>query len=87
MSWVWFSLFGALLSGGLVTWLAPAAITWYFKPPAAMGFSCEQPIQWALERLRLVQLVGLAVGALAGLFVRFAFRKTTHHTIEIAPHQ
>ncbi len=74
-SYVWFGLFGGLLCASLVTWIAPGVIAWYFKPPAQVEFTCEAPIRWALERLRLTQLIALPVGIAAGLIVRFAFMR------------
>ncbi len=75
MSYVWFALFGGFFAASIVSWVAPGAIAWYFKPPAQVEFSCEAPIRWALEKLRLTQFVGLGVGLLGGFFIRFAFRK------------
>ena len=75
MSYLWFALFGGFFCATLVTWLAPQVIAWYFKPPAQVEFSCEAPIRWALEKLRLAQFVGLGAGIALGLFIRFAFRK------------
>lgn len=63
-NWVlWGSLIGVLIT----SWLAPKMIIWYFTPPVDYGFNCSAPITWALMRLRYVQLVGLASGAVLGL--------------------
>ena len=68
--------FGALLGGLLATWIAPRAIAWYFDPPIQMGFTCKEPIEWALHRLQMAQLGGIVVGGLAALFLYFTLRKS-----------
>ena len=74
------SVLRAMIVGGalieiLVSWLAPKSIVWYFDPPVQMGFTCREPIEWALQRLQTVQLVGLGVGAVLGVIVLMVYRK------------
>lgn len=66
---------GALIGGLLSTWLAPKVISWYFMPPAQIGFSCADPITWALAKLQIAQAVGIAVGAVVGMMLFFVFTK------------
>jgi hypothetical protein len=66
---------GALLGAVLSTWLAPKIIAWYFTPPAQIGLTCVEPIQWALGKLQVAQAVGLILGAAAGIFAYFSLFK------------
>jgi hypothetical protein len=73
----WLAVVGALLGAVLSTWIAPKMIAWYFSPPANMGINCVDPIQWALGKLQIAQIVGVVLGALLGLvayFLRFRQR-------------
>lgn len=72
---LWACVVGALIGGLLSTWLAPKAISWYFNPPAQMGFNCSQPIDWALGKLQLAQFFGILIGAGAGIAVFFSFMR------------
>ncbi len=65
----WALVLGALLGGCLSSWLAPKVIAWYFDPPAGFGISCKAPIEWALQKLQIAQLVGTVGGALLALVV------------------
>ena len=77
----WILLFGALLGCLLATWLAPKVIAWYFNPPAEMGFNCVVPIQWALKRFQIAQLVGAGLGALIALLLYFAIGKRRREAV------
>jgi LPXTG-motif cell wall-anchored protein len=72
---LWALALGGAVGEILTAWLAPKYIVWYFDPPVEMGFSCREPIVWALGRFQTTQLVGLGVGALLGLVVLFWTRK------------
>ena len=62
------ALGGATLGAALTAWLAPGVITWYFNPPVETGgFSCTDPITWALKKLQWAQLLGFGVGGVLGL--------------------
>lgn len=64
------------LGGGLVsTWLAPKVISWYFMPPAQMGFNCAEPISWALAKLQVAQAFGIIAGAVTGAVLYFVLTK------------
>jgi hypothetical protein len=60
---------GCLLGGIATTWLAPKAIAWYFTPPIEMAINCKVPIEWALHKLQMAQLIGTVGGGIlfAGL--------------------
>ena len=72
---LWLTVVGALVGGLLSTWLAPKAIAWYFIPPAQIGFSCADPITWALAKLQIAQAVGIVAGAVFGMVLFFVFAK------------
>jgi hypothetical protein len=40
-----------------------------------MGFSCVEPIHWALRKLQIAQTAGLVVGAIAGLALALTILK------------
>jgi hypothetical protein len=85
---LYFALGGALIGIALTTWLAPGMITWYFSPPVETGFSCNDPINWALRRLQTAQLWGIGVGGVLGLIVYgFVHRKRNKQpeTLSSAP--
>lgn len=75
---MWCTVLGALIGGILSITLAPRAIAWYFNPPAQLGFSCNEPIKWALGKLQTAQLAGAIGGAVLGLLIYFATRRRTH---------
>ncbi|HYX32331.1 MAG TPA: hypothetical protein VE954_04405 [Oligoflexus sp.] len=66
---------GALCGGLISTWLAPKAISWYFMPPAQMGFNCAEPISWALAKLQVAQAFGIIAGAVAGAVLFYIYTK------------
>ena len=68
-------VFGGLLGGVLTSWIAPAVIAWYFKPPAQVEFSCVGPIEWALSRMRYAQLGGIGIGAILAIVAYGFYRK------------
>ena len=72
---LWLMAAFGLLGNVLATWLAPKFIAWYFNPPAQVGFSCVEPIQWALSRFRAAQFWGLGLGVLLGVVVYFLVRR------------
>jgi len=53
---------GCVVGGLATSWLAPKVIAWYFNPPIEMAINCKIPIEWALRKLQLAQLVGTIVG-------------------------
>ncbi len=79
---IWSLIVGGLSGELLVMWLVPKYITWYFDPPVEMGFSCTEPIRWALNRLVLAQFIGLGVGAIGGLLVLFLLRSRSAPTVQ-----
>lgn len=69
-------MIGALGGGGLSAWVSPKLISWYFNPPAEMGFNCMKPIVWALYRMQWALVVGIIIGAVVALFLYyFVFRR------------
>ncbi len=69
----WSVLLGAVLGQSLAMWLAPKYLVWYFVPPAPTGFDCTPPIAWALSRMQVALLVGIAAGAIGGVALSWAF--------------
>jgi len=67
-----------LLLGLILSWaIGPAAIRWWYAPPqAAGGFTCEGPVSWAVSRLMYMQLGMAACGAIFGLLIGIAFRRS-----------
>ena len=57
----------ALLGAVLASWVAPKAISWYFDPPVNIGVNCREATVWSMHKLQVAQLVGLILGAIAGL--------------------
>lgn len=72
---LWALLIGAVVGEVLMLWLAPKYIVWYFDPPVEMGFSCREPIDWALSRLQVAQIVGIVGGGLVGIVTLFFVRR------------
>jgi hypothetical protein len=67
---------GGFVGAGLASWFAPRMIAWWFEPPVPLGFSCKLPIEYALRRLQIAQLVGFGFGGLVGLlFYRLVVKK------------
>lgn len=60
---------GAVLRIILSIWLGPKAIAWYFEPPLEIGVNCRPAVEWSLNRLLWVQLLGLLGGAGLGAAV------------------
>jgi hypothetical protein len=72
---LWLTVVGALVGALLSTWVAPKMIAWYWTPPAQMGITCVEPINWALNKLQIAQAVGIGLGAVAGIAAFFAWFK------------
>jgi hypothetical protein len=64
---LWLITLGGLLGAGIATWLAPKSIAWYFAPPVEFGVNCKPAVEWALQKMRIAQGLGLLIGALFGL--------------------
>ncbi|MCB0309087.1 MAG: hypothetical protein KDD48_06930 [Bdellovibrionales bacterium] len=71
-----FSMIGLILGNLLTSWFGPRFLTWWFDPPAQMGFNCTDPIRWALHRLVTVQIIGSVIGLILGLVLSFVFYKS-----------
>jgi hypothetical protein len=79
---VFYLIFGAALGTLLSTWLGPKAIGWYFNPPVNIGINCHEAIRWAMNKLVLTQMIGVAAGAALGVIIFFGFgRKKTETKI------
>ena len=65
---------GAVLGTLLFTWLGPKMLGLWFQPPVNIGIDCHTAIQWAMNKLIVVQIVGLAVGIALGVVLAIAFR-------------
>ncbi len=66
---------GSVFGGITTSWLAPKAIAWYFKPPIDTPVSCAVPIEWALHKLQLAQLLGTLGGAILFLVLALTIFK------------
>ncbi len=68
-----FALVCALIFGILASWLGPKMISYWYAPPIPSGvasaFNCTDAVAWAMNRLVWTQVIGSAVGALAGVVV------------------
>lgn len=70
----WAIVLGSLCGGLVASWLSPKMIAWYFDPPAGFGVSCKAPIEWALQKLQIAQLVGTGIGGSFGVLFFFMIR-------------
>lgn len=67
---------GGLALGNLLsTYFGPDLLTWWFESPVNMAVNCTDPIQWAMHKLIILQLVGSGIGIVLGAFVFFVFFK------------
>lgn len=66
---------GLALGNLITTYFGPRLLTWWFESPVNMAVNCTDPIQWAMRKLIILQMVGTAVGIVAGGFVYFVFFK------------
>jgi len=70
-----FSGYGAVLTLILTTLFLPRLMVWYFEPPVNPGCSCAASIERALELFRIIQIIGLILGAGFGFLLAFRLRK------------
>ena len=70
-----FIFLGAIIGSALASWLAPKGIAWYFDPPVDIGVNCKSATEWAMNRLRTMQIVGLGVGAVFGLILAIVVKR------------
>lgn len=68
-------IWGVLVGGALTSWLAPSVIAWYFDPPVQMGVSCKEATEWAMSRLRVLQMIGAGCGGVAAVALVVLARK------------
>jgi hypothetical protein len=68
-------VFGGLIGGIIAAWIAPRMISWYFTPPVEFGINCKPPLEWALRKMQIAELLGITLGAALGLVVYFLIRK------------
>jgi hypothetical protein len=84
-----FALSFGILFSILATWLGPKAITYYFTPPEAAGVNpmlqCTSVLDYGMRRLVQIQLIGTAVGLLAGAILALASRTKRTSAAEALP--
>jgi hypothetical protein len=67
---------GIVLGVVLATWLGPKVLLWWFEPPADIGINYRPAIEWAMNRLVWIQIVGSAAGLILGLMLGLAIRRS-----------
>lgn len=70
-----FIVLGAIIGSAMASWLAPKGIAWYFDPPVDIGVNCKSATEWAMNKLRFLQIVGLGAGGVVGLIFAFMLRR------------
>jgi hypothetical protein len=59
----------------LASWFGPRILIWWFTPPADIGINYQPVVTWAMKYLIWMQIGGIALGLIAGLWIGFATRK------------
>ncbi len=62
---------GGLVGLAVMTWLGPKMIGVLLTPPVSFGVNCEPATQYSMQKLILAQIVGLVLGVLLTLFIRY----------------
>lgn len=78
----WYIVISALAFGGLVSWLAPQVIAWYFDPPVNIGLNCRAATEWSMKKLQTAQAVGLVSGGVFGLVFWLTLRAKQRRKVE-----
>lgn len=66
-----FALTGGLIGIAIMTLLAPRMIGMILTPPVSFGVNCEPAAAYSMSKLILFQIVGLLLGAVLTLFLRY----------------
>jgi hypothetical protein len=80
--WLWMTAVGALAGSISASLLGAKVIAYWFEPPVSVGVSCRAPIEWALSKLQLVQMLGVFAGAGVGLIFYLLFRPKRKAALE-----
>jgi hypothetical protein len=75
---LYFALGGSFLIHALTLWLGPKYLIWYFTPPVNSGLHCSPSVEWALNQIVKIQLIGAVAGLALGLVIKIVldFKKT-----------
>lgn len=65
------ALIGGLIGIAFMTWIGPKMIGLILTPPVSFGVNCEPAATYSMQKLIIAQLVGLVLGTLLTLFVRY----------------
>jgi tetrahydromethanopterin S-methyltransferase subunit C len=65
------ALIGGVVGIGIMTWLGPKMIGLVLTPPVSFGVNCEPAAAYSMQKLIIAQIVGLVVGALLTLLIRY----------------
>jgi len=75
-----YSMIGMVLGVVLATWLGPKVLLWWFEPPADIGINYRPAIEWAMNRLVWIQIVGIGLGLILGIMAGLAIRRSPKKT-------
>ena len=62
---------GGIVGIALMTWLGPKMIGLILTPPVSFGVNCEPAAAYSMQKLIIAQIVGLVIGSLLTLFIRY----------------
>lgn len=73
---VYWGIFGSLFGAVMVAWISPAFLAWYFAPPVENIVNCSPAVTWALDRFRMLMVVGAVVGGVVFMLLAAAVRRS-----------
>ena len=68
-----YAFIGGIVGLILTTWMAPEAIGKLFTPPAEFGAACQPVGAWLMQKLIVIQALGLLFGIFFTLWIKFKF--------------
>ena len=75
-----YALIGMIVGVVLSSWLGPKVLLWWFEPPADIGINYRPAIEWAMNRLVWIQIVGVSLGLILGIMAGLAIRRNPKTT-------
>ncbi len=64
---------GGLLGAVLMTYIGPSLIGMLLTPPVSFGINCEPATVYAMKKLILCQVIGLAIGVVITFWLKQKF--------------
>ena len=66
-----FAFIGGLVGAVVMTYFGPNLIGMLLTPPVSFGINCEPASAYAMKKLILCQVIGLAAGVLVTFWVKY----------------